>query len=160
MTTAGNKIPISREGLEEKVARLREVERELNSVIPQMFKAARANEADLRENNEYKDIHELRQQRMSERVKILELIEKAEVVSCTGGVAPKSVGLLNTVSLESSCKRFEVQVVSPAEVDLTAGKISSVSPLGSALIGRHKGERVKCRAPKGPQSFKILGISA
>ena len=154
------RIPITCDGLAKKVARFQEVQRLLTQVVPKMIQDARKDDGQLRENTGYKDVLRLQEELRGESGKLDHLIRNAEVVICTGGVAPKSVGLLNTVSLESSCKRFEVQVVSPAEVDLTAGKISSVSPLGSALIGRHKGERVKCRAPKGPQSFKILGISA
>jgi transcription elongation factor GreA len=49
-------------------------------------------------------------------------------------------------------------VVGTLEADLPAGRISAVSPLGRALLGRRKGDVVLVDAPGGVWRFKILGI--
>jgi transcription elongation GreA/GreB family factor len=51
-----------------------------------------------------------------------------------------------------------VQLVSQAEVDLEAGKISIESPLAQALLGRRAGEEVIVQTPTGQLTFRILRV--
>lgn len=49
-------------------------------------------------------------------------------------------------------------IVSFNEANPSEGKISTSSPLGSAFMGRSKGEEVSVELPKGVKKFKILDI--
>ena len=49
-------------------------------------------------------------------------------------------------------------IVSPREVDPTNGKISSISPIGKALIGRGVGEEVEITIPAGTLRYQVQGI--
>jgi len=49
-------------------------------------------------------------------------------------------------------------LVGAAEADPTQGRISNVSPLGQALIGKKVGDKVKIQAPAGEMVFKIVAI--
>lgn len=56
--------------------------------------------------------------------------------------------------------RRTVQLVQPEEVDATAGRISVLSPIGLALIGRKRGAAVALRLPNGKTlTIRILEIS-
>ncbi len=50
-------------------------------------------------------------------------------------------------------------LVGPPEVDLPAGKISYESPVGRALMGRHRGESVEVATPGGPGRLELLEVS-
>jgi transcription elongation factor GreA len=56
--------------------------------------------------------------------------------------------------------RIEYEVVGTLETDLHAGRISAVSPLGRALLGRRRGDIVLVDAPGGVRRFKILRIES
>jgi len=55
--------------------------------------------------------------------------------------------------------RVAYELVGALETDLEAGKISAVSPLGAAILGRRKGETVVVRTPRGETRYKITSIS-
>ena len=65
-----------------------------------------------------------------------------------------------TVALQdlSSGKTVTYQLVDSSETDPAAGKISVVSPVGSAVVGSHKGDEVSVPAPKGERRYKISSI--
>ncbi len=50
-------------------------------------------------------------------------------------------------------------IVGPKEADPTRGKISHESPMGRALMGRKKGERVVVETPAGLMEITILDVS-
>ena len=47
------------------------------------------------------------------------------------------------------------QIVSAIEADASAGRISADSPIGSALLGKKRGETVEVEVPAGKQRFTI-----
>jgi transcription elongation GreA/GreB family factor len=49
-------------------------------------------------------------------------------------------------------------LVSPTEVDPSAGKISIQSPMGVAVMNRLEGDEVTVDAPSGPLVFRIVDI--
>ncbi|MCD6291596.1 MAG: transcription elongation factor GreA [Anaerolineae bacterium] len=51
------------------------------------------------------------------------------------------------------------QIVGSAEVDPANGKISNVSPLGKALLGRKVGDQVTVQTPGGVLHFEIIEIA-
>jgi len=50
------------------------------------------------------------------------------------------------------------QLVGPYESDPDSGRISVVSPLGKALIGKEGGDEITLKTPGGVQKFEILEI--
>ncbi|MFV1949980.1 MAG: transcription elongation factor GreA [Anaerolineales bacterium] len=82
------------------------------------------------------------------QAEIVEDLSKADVIQ---------IG--TKVTLETSDKEKETYVVvGRAESDPVEGKISYESPLGSALMGHAKGDKVDVLAPGGTFSVKILKI--
>ena len=50
-------------------------------------------------------------------------------------------------------------IVGFAQADPDAGKLSDESPIGKALLGHKKGDKVQVEAPVGTITFKIVSIS-
>jgi len=50
------------------------------------------------------------------------------------------------------------RLVGPVEADAQHGRLSTASPLGRALLGRGRGERVELETPAGLRSYQILDI--
>ena len=57
-----------------------------------------------------------------------------------------------------SGEELNYMLVSPREVDPTKGKISNVSPIGKAVIGKEQGETVEIEAPAGRLRYRIKRI--
>jgi transcription elongation factor GreA len=56
--------------------------------------------------------------------------------------------------------RDEYVLVSSAEADPTEGRLSSESPVGKAIAGRHRGDVVDARAPYGVRHLRIADVRA
>ena len=56
-------------------------------------------------------------------------------------------------------KEFTYQLVSEKEADLKQMKISVKSPIGAALLGREKGEKVTIQIPAGAMELEVLEIT-
>ena len=50
------------------------------------------------------------------------------------------------------------QIVGAAEANPSDGKLSAKSPIGAALIGHKRGDKVKVNAPGGEITFKIKKV--
>ncbi len=71
----------------------------------------------------------------------------------TGKVA---LGTTVVVVNEETGREMTFTLVGAEEADVSAGLLSTQSPLGSALIGSHIGDRIAVDAPVGKQEYTIL----
>lgn len=70
-----------------------------------------------------------------------------------------TVNIGNTVVFtEDDFPPEEYQMVGPKEADPANGRISHVSPIGKALLGRRVGDKVKVTSPNGEYEIKIVEI--
>jgi transcription elongation factor GreA len=111
---------------------------------------------DISENAEYEDAKN--EQGMVEgRILVLEnMLRNAVVIEegPNGGV----VGLGSIVDVQDEFGKQTFTIVGPAEVDVTAGRISLESPMGKALIGHKLGEEVEVQSPGGPRRVKVVRV--
>ncbi len=70
------------------------------------------------------------------------------------------VGSSITIKDVASGKRINYVLVDKREADASSGKISTVSPVGQALLDRTVGEAVEITVPKGTLSYLIEKIGA
>jgi transcription elongation factor GreA len=120
-------------------------------VIVQRVATARA-EGDLSENFAY---HDARQELglLDGRVQTIEaMLRNAKVMETTVGDV---VGLGSTVTIRDEFGESTYVIVGPVEADVAAGRISMVSPLGAALMGRTVGDEVSFSSPGGTRSAII-----
>jgi transcription elongation factor GreA len=153
-------VYLSKEGFEKLKAELHELRSVKRPQVVNDIKRAREH-GDLSENAEY---HAAKEAQTHIERKIAELefkLSRAQVV--TGAPhGSDTVALLSRVKLKDQEDGEEVDylLVSAAEADLLAGKISIESPVGKALVGRKVGDEVKVKTPGGEAVYKVLQIQA
>jgi len=71
------------------------------------------------------------------------------------------VGLGSTVKVYDSSKdeEMEYQLVTSEESDVAAGKISTTSPIGRALLNKKVGDSALVVTPAGKREMEILKLS-
>ena len=116
---------------------------------------------DITENAEFiaaKEAYEMVQQKLAN----LESTLSHSVVISEEDVDTSCVSLLTNVKVQNLKDKKEMQfkIVPENEIDLKKSYISYKSPIGSALIGKKKGEKVSIDIPSGTLDLKILKISA
>ena len=63
-----------------------------------------------------------------------------------------------TIKDEQNNKVMDLTLVTPKQANIKEKKVSVMSPVGIALIGFRKGQRVLWRVPLGEKSFYILDV--
>ncbi len=86
------------------------------------------------------------------------ILAQAEIVEDLSKTDVIQIGTKVTIETEEKEKEKYI-VVGRAESDPIEGKISYESPLGSALMGQAKGDKVEVLAPGGVFTVKILKIN-
>jgi transcription elongation factor GreB len=66
-------------------------------------------------------------------------------------------GAFVTLEEEDGTRR-ELRLVGPDESEPSAGRVSIESPLGRALVGKHVGDELVVRRPKGELQATIVSI--
>lgn len=64
---------------------------------------------------------------------------------------------LELMDLDSN-RTMKFRLVYPEDADFRQGKLSVLSPLGSALIGYRKGDEISFRVPAGKKKVRIEEI--
>jgi len=97
------------------------------------------------------------------RIRELEAVLNSSVLleAQGAGAVNSKVVLGNSVTLVdlSSGEDLRYTLVNPDEAKLAEGKISVASPVGKALLGKAKGEKVQVTVPAGILHFRIKGIA-
>ncbi|HEX8939723.1 MAG TPA: transcription elongation factor GreA [Candidatus Limnocylindrales bacterium] len=123
--------------------------------------AARIHDAkehgDLAENAEYEDAKN-EQAFVEGRIQTLEaLIKNATVIDNNHSTDHVQIG--STVEVEGTDGAERFMIVGSAEASPSDGKISNESPVGRALLGKKKGDKVVVHVPAGSFTYKIVAIS-
>ncbi len=93
------------------------------------------------------------------RIMTLEaMLKKAVIIQETGKTDEVQLGSTVTVKELGEGELETYQIVGSAEVDPLNGKISNVSPLGKALLGRRVGDRITVETPGGTLQFEVVEI--
>jgi len=156
MATA-EKVPMLAEGhrkLTEQVKHLKTVER---PEVVQAIEDARAH-GDLSENAEYHAAKERQGQIEAMIADIDDQLSRAMVIDPATLSGDKVVFGATVTLIDEDDKKVKYQLVGQVEADAKHGKISYNSPLGRALIGRHKGEEVEVSTPSGDRYYEISKI--
>ncbi len=151
-------LPITLRGktkLENEVRNLLQVER------PAVIKAIESarEQGDLSENAEY-DAAKERQSWIEGRIADLQgQLAGAEVVD-TSSLKSDRVVFGATVVMEDmeSGNEITYQIVGVDEADVKEGKISIISPLARALIGKKIGELVEVRTPNADKEYEVRNL--
>jgi transcription elongation factor GreA len=134
---------------------IEKLEHDLNFKIPKDIQHAREF-GDLKENAEYKAAKERQtmvQARISQLHQRLMEVDSIDIAKLpTDRVAYGSTVTLFDLEKE---EKVTYKLLSSEESDPENGTISTVSPIGQALMGKEEGDEVKVKTPTGMRSFEI-----
>lgn len=69
-----------------------------------------------------------------------------------------TIGLASKVLVDDGKGEKEFTIVGGFESDISAGKISSYSPIGKALMGKKVGDEVKVKIPVGEILYRVVKL--
>src|SRR6201997_2603419 len=135
------------------------LEHELVHELPKEIKKAAAL-GDLSENAEY---HMAKQRQEFVKARVRQLGKRLADLSMVNmnNIPKDKVGLGSTVKVYDSSKdeEMEYRLVTSEESDVAAGKISTTSPIGRALLNKKVGDSALVVTPAGNREMEILALS-
>ena len=147
---------ISRDGLDKLRLELEEMVNVRRPEIAQRIHDAKEH-GDLSENAEYEDAKN-EQAFVEGRIQTLEgMIKSAQLIDEHTSTDHVQIGSTVTVTSQDGSETF--MIVGSAEAKPAAGRISNESPVGRALLGRKKGDKVVVKVPAGDFAYTITNIS-
>jgi len=150
-------VPITQDGYAKLEAEIKQLKGPERQRIIKAIAEARAH-GDLSENAEY---HAAKEQQGHNETRLKELedmFNRAEVIdvaSLSGDVV--KFGAQVTL-IDETDEEINYQLVGAYESNVEEGKISIVSPIARALIGKQVGDEVEVRTPGGNKSYEILSV--
>jgi len=135
------------------------LEHELVHDLPKEIKKAAAL-GDLSENAEY---HMAKQRQEFVKARVRQLGQRLAQLSMVNmnNIPKDKVGLGSTVKVYDNDKNEEVEfnLVTSEESDVAAGKISTTSPIGRALLNKKVGDTATVVTPNGKREMEILTLT-
>jgi transcription elongation factor GreA len=142
-------ILLTREGYEEKKARLEFLKKRREEIADYIHEAKEA--GDVSESSAYEDAKNSQAMNEGAILELEHILENAEILEAPVAVdGKKIVRLGSTVELETGTGRMRTfQLVSSVEADTLSNKLSDQSPVGKALLGKAEGDRVEATTQHG-----------
>jgi transcription elongation factor GreA len=149
---------VSQEKFDEMVQELNELKTVRRTEIAKNLEYARSL-GDLSENAEYQEARDL-QAATEERIKKLdELVKHARIVTDGKRKSEVSFGSVVTIRKDGSADAHEYTIVGSEEADMRVKRLSHVSPLGAALMGKKKGDVFTFETPAGKQTYTVEKVA-
>ena len=135
------------------------LEEELHFKLPKEIQKAREF-GDLRENAEYKAAMERQSIVQARIMQVRQRLSEVDSIDISK-LPTDSVAYGSTVILYDLDRDEEVtyRLVTSEESDPEKGLISTVSPIGQALMGKEEGDEVKVKTPNGWRNFEIKRLT-
>ncbi|HZT08134.1 MAG TPA: transcription elongation factor GreA [Chloroflexota bacterium] len=149
-------VRITERGFAALTEELKDLEERVRPEVTEQLRRAAADK-DFRENAPY----DAAKQRLAEvQTRINDIRKTLSAASIYTGNSTDTVDLGTKVTLHSLLDDELVvyTIVGPGEVSARDGRISTQSPVGSALMDRGVGEVVEVQTPVGPHSYRIEKI--
>jgi transcription elongation factor GreA len=152
------KIPLTREGYEEKKARLQYLVTERRQQVADYIHEAKE-AGDISESSAYEDAKNLQAMIEGEIQELRLIVENAVIIDTMEAPDGKRVVRLgSTVEVETPRGLKTMTLVSTVEANSAQSKVSDQSPVGRALMGRSEGDKVEITTPGGPQTYTVRAI--
>ena len=146
-------IQLTKEGLKEHKDEYDRLLRERPQAV-ETLKTAREL-GDLSENGFYKASRAKLSSIDSRLMHLKSLLKQAKVVTV---ITSDKISLGCNIEISDGNNIFKYLIVSKYESNPSKGKISNVSPIGKALLGRKKGETIEVLTPLGATEYRIVNI--
>ncbi len=149
---------VSQEKFDEMVQELETLKTVRRTEVAKNLEYARSL-GDLSENAEYQEAREL-QAATEERIRRLEdLVKRAKIVSDDKKKDVVGFGSQVTIVKADTKEAHDYTIVGSEEADMRTHKLSHLSPLGAALMGKKKGDEFTFVTPGGKQSYTVQKVS-
>ena len=153
-----DRVPMTKDGAEQLRTELERLKR-MRPEISNMIKEAREH-GDLSENAEY---HAAKEQQGLMEAKIRDIEAKLSmsiVIDVTQITNDGKVVFGSTVKLANvdTGKELRYQIVGENEADIEHGRISYLSPVARAVIGKFEGDEVEVKTPEGIVLYEVIEV--
>ncbi len=153
------KLTFTQQGYNELVTELNYLKNVRRAEVVHEIEVARSF-GDLSENAEYDEAR-------TEQAKVEARIKELEEKIANAVIVDESKVDLSVISVGSTVKGynitddedFEYSIVGSNEVDPIVGRISDLSPIGKAMIGKRSGDTVTVETPAGELKLDIKEVS-
>ncbi len=154
------RTPLTAAGAERLRKELEKLKSEDRPRVINAIAEARAH-GDLKENAEY---HAAREEQgfLEGRIRELEAaLSNSQIIDVSKLNPGSKVVFGATVGLydEDSEEEITYQIVGDLEADISQNRISILSPIARALIGKEEGDVIEFQAPGGTRTYEILSVS-
>ncbi len=158
MRRRDSEVQITQQGYDDMVKKRDELRIETVRISEEIEKAAAS--GDVRENapleaaREHQGMVQSQIYRLESTLKSAVIIDESE----RGSRDFVQIGSWVTLSKIDDGNTMDYQVVAANEANPLKAKISDISPVGSAILGRKPDDEVNVKTPSGTQRFKIVSI--
>lgn len=155
------KIVISKGRYDELTEELKFLKTQKMAEIEDDIQEARGH-GDLSENAEYDAAKDAQGQTHARIMELEQMLENAEIIDESSiDTSSVNLGVIVTISDVGSKESMTVKIVGEADASIYTEpmRISNTSPIGSALMGHKKGDKVEVKTPAGTMVYKITSIT-
>ncbi len=154
-SSGADDVELTRQGVDALQAELESLKEQRIAVRADIRRAMQ--DKDFRENSPL-DAAKDEQGHIEARVRDVEEMLKRAVIARGSGTGRVRVGCSVTVTNLGSGRETQYSIVGPTEANATDGKISSVSPVGKALIDCVAGDVIEVEAPAGIMKLRVESV--
>lgn len=112
---------------------------------------------DLKENAEYHEARDL-QGEVEDRITKIELMLKSAKIVSKKKSDTAGLGATVVIQKKGDKEKREYKIVGSEEADIHERKISHISPLGEAMMGKKKGDEFSFKTPSGKVDYKVVNV--
>ena len=155
---AEERVLLTKEGLEKLQEELHELRTSRRAEVAEQIREAQ--ELGMAQvDGQYEDAKN-QQAFLEGRIQEIEkMLEMAQLIDEKAAHSSKEVRVGSTVSVRTKDgKRQTYRLVGPAEADPSEGRISHESPVGQALLGKKRGDKVRVSVPAGKMEMTITTV--
>ena len=155
--TKVEQINLTEAGYKDYLKQLKDYKSERPQLADEVRRAAA--DGEIRENAPLDAAREKIEMVNSKIFEIEAILKVANIIDNTTGGDRIVIGSKVSVKNHQNENNYEYQLVEANEANPLLGKISSVSPVGSAILGRRIGDEVTVSTPGGEQIYTIDSIN-
>ena len=154
ITGKGPEIRLTKAGYNDMTKQLSQLQQQRVKLVDDIQRAAA--DGDVRENAPLEAARENQSMVVSKILEIEATLKYALILDESGEPTNRvTIGSKVKLTEVASERTIDYQLVEPNEASPLSGKISIVSPVGAAILGRRAGEEVTVKTPRGQQVYKI-----
>ena len=147
-------IRLTQSGYNEMKKQLTQLQNERVKIVEDIQRAAA--DGDVRENAPLEAAREAQGMAVGKIQEIEATLKVAVIIDAKNEDRDRvHIGSKFELTDTTSTKVFKYQLVEPNEANPLASKISILSPVGSAILGKMLGDEIKVKTPRGEQVYKI-----